>query len=73
MLGGNSVSKSYKLFVSLFATVMSLLSLAAGIMLVNSLTFGFWQMIGYDLIFVGQFFTFLWCAIIYYRNLKQDD
>lgn len=65
--------KTYRLFVSLLATVFSLLSMVVGIMLVNSVTLSFWQMVCYDLIFLGQFVVFLWCGIVYYRIPEKEE
>ena len=63
----------YKFFVSILATVFTLLSLIVGIMLANSPTLTFMQMICYDVIFIGQFLTFLWCAILFYRNPQKEE
>ena len=61
-----------KFIVSLIATVFSLMAMIIGIMLVNSVRLTFWQMISYDLLFVVQFLTFLWCALLYGRQLTAD-
>ena len=62
-----------KFIVSLVATVFSLMAMIIGIMLVNSVRLTFWQMISYDLLFVVQFLTFLWCALLYGRQLTSDS
>lgn len=62
-----------KFIVSLVATVLSLMAMIIGIMLVNSVNLTFWQMISYDLLFVLQFLSFLWCAILYRRDLTSDN
>lgn len=62
-----------KFIVSLVATVLSLIAMIIGIMLVNSVNLTFWQMICYDLLFVLQFLTFLWCAILYRRDLYSSN
>ena len=62
-----------KFIVSLVATVLSLMAMIIGIMLVNSVSLTFWQMICYDLLFVLQFLTFLWCAILYRRDLYSGN
>ena len=62
-----------KFIVSLIATVFSLMAMIIGIMLVNSVRLTFWQMISYDLLFVVQFLTFLWCALLYGRQLTSDS
>lgn len=62
-----------KFIVSLLATVFSLMAMIIGIMLVNSVRLTFWQMISYDLLFVVQFLTFLWCALLYGRQLTSDS
>ena len=65
--------KPYRLLVSLVAAVFSLLSMIVGIMLVNAVRLTFWQMICYDLLFVFQFLTFLWCAILYTRRKDCEE
>ena len=67
------MGKSYTLFVSLLATVFSLAAMAAGIMLANTAPVTFWQMICYDLIFIVQFLTFLWCGLVYYRQVNNEQ
>ena len=64
---------TYRFLVSLAATVFSLFSMIIGIMLVNSVQLTFWQMIWYDLLFVIQFLTFLWCAILYGRRQSCSE
>ena len=49
------------------------MAMIIGIMLVNSVRLTFWQMISYDLLFVVQFLTFLWCALLYGRQLTSDS
>ena len=65
--------KPYRFLVGLVATVFSLFSMIIGIMLVNAIALTFWQMIWYDLLFVIQFLTFLWCAILYGRRQNCDE
>lgn len=67
------MSKSFRLLISLIASVLSLISMIVGIMLVNALNYPFWRMIGYDLIFVCQFLSFLWCAVLYTRKEICDE
>ena len=63
----------HKFIAGLIATVFSLLAAIVGIMLVNSVKLTFWQMICYDLLFIVQFLTFLWCAIVYARKPDGTD
>ena len=69
--GGIEMMKPYQLFVSLFATVCSLLTLVIGIMLVSGSGLTLFQTACYDLLFVGQFLMFLWCAILYGRSAEE--
>lgn len=60
------MNKSYKLFVSLLATVLSLVSMVVGIMLANSVELTFTQMLAADGLFVLQFLGILWCGLVFY-------
>ena len=71
--GGIFIMTPHKFIAGLIATVLSLISMIIGIMLVNSVTLTFWQMICYDLLFVLQFAAFLWCAIVYAKNPQYGD
>lgn len=67
------MNTAFQLMVSVLATIFSLLSMIAGIMLANTAVLTFWQMIVYDLVFILQFLTFLWCAVIYVRKNNDAD
>ena len=67
------MSKPFQFLVGILATVFSLLSMVVGIMLTNSVTLTFWQMICYDGIFVIAFLTFLWCAVLFTRSCGESD
>ena len=62
-----------KLIIGIIATVFSFAAMVLGIMLVNFVNLTFWRMIWYDLIFVVQFLTFLWCAIVFTRRSCEAD
>ena len=62
-----------KFLAAVIATVFTLAALVTGIMLTNSVSISFTRMICYDLIFVGQFLTFLWCAVTFYPRQESQD
>lgn len=65
------MNKSFQTFVGAIAGIFSLVSMVLGIVLTNSVNITFWRMIAYDMVFVVQFLTFLWCAVVFARN--QDS
>ena len=67
------MNQSYKLFVSLLATVLSLIAMVLGIILTNSVTLGFWQMLSYDAVFILAFLSILWCGLVFYGRPCQND
>lgn len=67
------MSKSFQQFVGILAAIFSVISMVLGIMLTNSVNITFWRMIFYDLVFVIQFLTFLWCAVVFTKSQNSQN